>query len=189
MGKSGRKRFEQQFDLDKMIDSYRSLIFRVAPPTILIDMDGTLVDWDSGFYKAWNNRSEINRLKSYYMEDCVDRQYYEEAESLISSKGFFESLSPMPGALEAIKEMIEMGFKIFICSAPIWKSHYCAQDKIHWIRKHLGDSWLDKLIFCSDKTTVRGDLLIDDKPFEYLLHDGKHTMATWKVRFRNNRSA
>jgi hypothetical protein len=27
---------------------------------------------------------------------------------------------------------------------------------------------------------VRGDILIDDKPFEYLSPGGKHTTATWR---------
>jgi hypothetical protein len=30
------------------------------------------------------------------------------------------------------------------------------------------------------QTLVRGDLLIDDKPFELLTPGGKHTTATWK---------
>lgn len=28
---------------------------------------------------------------------------------------------------------------------------------------------------------VAGDLLIDDKPYEFLAPGGKHTTATWKV--------
>lgn len=45
MGKAGKERFNRQFDLDKMVEKYRELLFHVAPPVILIDMDGVLVDW------------------------------------------------------------------------------------------------------------------------------------------------
>ena len=31
------------------------------------------------------------------------------------------------------------------------------------------------------QTTVAGDLLVDDKPFDNLYPHGKHTAATWKV--------
>ena len=79
--------------------------------------------------------------------------------------------------------MDQEGFKIFICTAPILASPYCAQEKLNWIRKHLGDKWLDKVILCQDKTMVAGDLLIDDKPYEYMSPGGKHTTATWKVRY------
>lgn len=100
---------------------------------------------------AWNSRARLFRERSYYMEKCVDPEYYNQAEEIIMSKGFFENLPPMDGALQALKEMNEMGLKVFICSAPIFTSKYCSQEKIQWIQNHLGDSWFDKIIFCLDK--------------------------------------
>lgn len=34
---------------------------------------------------------------------------------------------------------------------------------------------------------VAGDILIDDKPYEFLSPGGKHTTATWKVSNTNNK--
>ena len=31
-----------------MVEKYRELLLQVAPPLILVDMDGCLVDWDQG---------------------------------------------------------------------------------------------------------------------------------------------
>ena len=43
MGENGKKLHATVFDLDIMIDKYRSLIARVSPPVVLIDMDGKTV--------------------------------------------------------------------------------------------------------------------------------------------------
>lgn len=165
MSKASRERFETFFDVELMVGHYRTLINKVAPPVILIDMDGTLVDWDAGFIAAWNKRSPLDRNLSYYMEDCVPVEYKHEAESLMNAEGFFLNLPPMEGALKAVQEMeSEGGLNVFFCTSPLKLSMYCAQDKIDWILMHLGEEWLNKIIICQDKTEIRGDLLIDDKP-------------------------
>ena len=89
-------------------------------------------------------------------------EYKREAELLIHSAGFFESLPVMSGALEALEQMIsgdnafKCKFKVFICTSPVMTSHYCAQEKLNWIRMHLGEVWLDKMILCFDKSAVKG---------------------------------
>ena len=151
MGKAGMKRFSECFDLNIMVDRYRRLIYEVAPPTILVDMDGTLVDWDSGFIAAWNNRSTISRDMSYYMERCCGHEHYRAAELLVHSQGFFENLPPMEGGLQALHDMVNDGLRVYICTTPILTSLYCAQEKLNWVRRYLGECWLDKLILCGDK--------------------------------------
>jgi len=53
---------------------------------------------------------------------------------------------------------------VYICTSAITRSQYCAQEKINWIRRHLGESWIDRILITSNKTLVAGDILIDDKP-------------------------
>lgn len=181
MGQAGLRRYEAMFDLDIMVDAYRQVVLQIAPPTILVDMDGVLVDWDKGFRIAWDNRSTIDRSKSYFMEQCVSAEFKRQAELLILSEGFFENLPPMTGGLDGIREMVDAGYRVLICTSPVMTSRYCAQEKLNWIRNNLGEVWLDKVIICLDKSSIRGDILLDDKPFEHLAPGGKHTTATWKV--------
>ena len=119
----------------------------------------------------------VTHLPNHYFplpqQQCVPAEYYHEAELLMLQEGFFEGLPPMHGAIQAMNEMEESGFKVVICTAPIMTSRFCAQEKINWVRKWLGERWLDKMILTQDKTTVRGDLLIDDKPFDGLSPYGK----------------
>ena len=100
-------------------------------------MDGVLVDWDAGFRKAWQERSDINR-SNYHMEECVPSYLKSTAEEIIRSRGFFESLPPMRGGIESMREMLSEGLRVYICTSPIISSDFCAQEKLSWVRKHLG---------------------------------------------------
>ena len=131
---------------------------------VLVDMDGCLVDWDRGFLEAWDGRSPVNRSISYHMENCVPLEYRDEARRVFHGEGFFRDLPEMEGGITALNEMVETGYRVFICTSPLNRSRYCAQEKIEWVREHLGEVWLQRIIMASDKTKIRGDVLIDDKP-------------------------
>ena len=44
MAEAGRHRFSRQFDVNILVEQYRQLLLRVAPPTLLVDMDGVAFD-------------------------------------------------------------------------------------------------------------------------------------------------
>ncbi|XP_013921867.1 PREDICTED: 5'(3')-deoxyribonucleotidase, mitochondrial-like [Thamnophis sirtalis] len=89
----------------------------------------------------------------------------EKAISIWESKDFFMELDPLPGAVEAVKEMAGLeGTEVFICTSPIKKYRYCAYEKFAWIEKHFGHEFLEHLILTRDKTIVSGHMLIDDRP-------------------------
>jgi len=125
-------------------------------------MDGCLVDWDKGFRKAWGNRPLLPR-KHYEMEECVPPEYREEVQKIYSAEGFFLNLPPMTRGLESIREIAERGYIVHICTKPVL-SRYCVQEKYEWVRKHLGEEWMTRIITTHDKTVCRGTLLIDDHP-------------------------
>ncbi|XP_016141622.1 5'(3')-deoxyribonucleotidase, mitochondrial [Sinocyclocheilus grahami] len=89
----------------------------------------------------------------------------EKAISIWESKNFFIDLEPLPGGVEAVKEMSEMeNTDVFICTSPIKHYSYCPYEKYAWVEKHLGSEFLEQIILTRDKTIVTGDILIDDKP-------------------------
>merc|ERR1711937_204138 len=94
LGEAGRKRVKANFTLSAMVDNYATISRELAPIVVLLDMDGTVVDWDSGFRQAWANRSVIDRTKSYAMEDCVPAEFREECKKIIMGPGFFRHLPP-----------------------------------------------------------------------------------------------
>ena len=144
---------------------------------ILVDMDGVLVDWDKGFHNVWQDRAAINREQSYFMENCVETDAHSnEAVDIYHQKDFFVSLPPMEGSIKALKSMqYQYNFQVYLCTSPVLSSRYCLQEKADWVALHLGAEWLSRMIFTSEKSLVRGDVLIDDKP----RHLMKPTSTSW----------
>lgn len=165
MGKAGREHGLKKFTVDRMVRDYARVARSLAPVTILIDMDGVIVDWDSGFHSEWNGRSPLNRSFSYIMHECVPQNFKEQALEIARKPGFFASLPPYEGAIDAVKHLASLtGFNVFICSCPLVENPTCFEDKVAWVRSHFGPEWVERLILTNDKTAVRGDMLIDDKP-------------------------
>ncbi|NXK10183.1 NT5M protein, partial [Herpetotheres cachinnans] len=89
----------------------------------------------------------------------------EKAISIWESKNFFIELDPLPGAVEAVKQMANLAdTDVFICTSPIKKYRYCPYEKYAWVEKHFGPEFLKQIILTQDKTVVSADLLIDDRP-------------------------
>ncbi|XP_066544870.1 5'(3')-deoxyribonucleotidase, mitochondrial [Amia ocellicauda] len=141
---------------------------------VLVDMDGVIADFEGGFLKKFQAR--------YPKEPCIsleDRRGFwvstqygqlrsdlcEKAISVWESQNFFIDLEPLPGAVEAVKEMSKLkNTDVFICTSPIKKYNYCPYEKYAWVEKHFGHEFLEQIILTRDKTVVSADLLIDDKP-------------------------
>uniref|UniRef100_A0A670Y3X8 5',3'-nucleotidase, mitochondrial n=1 Tax=Pseudonaja textilis TaxID=8673 RepID=A0A670Y3X8_PSETE len=99
----------------------------------------------------------------------------EKAISIWESKNFFMELNPLPGAVEALKEMAELeATEVFICTSPIKKYRYCPYEKFAWIEKHFGHEFLEHVILTRDKTIVSGHVLIDDRGQKHVLFTACH---------------
>lgn len=109
---------------------------------VFIDMDGVIVDFD-GFVKSKGMTSEqIKHVPGVYTE-----------------------MSPMPGALEAVRKIIALGYEVWIATKPATGIAHTYSDKAQWIF-----NWLPELerrvIVTHDKGLLgdKGDYLIDDRP-------------------------
>lgn len=154
---------------------------------ILIDMDGVIADYDQEFLQRWRRRHAdkfyvpLEDRTTFYVKD----EYPEELKPLVAEilleSGFFRDMLPIPGAQEALEEMQEMGFEVFICSSPLSTYRNCVLEKYEWVEKYLGPDWVRQLILTKDKTIIKADFLIDDRPlitgaqeppeWEHILYD------------------
>ncbi|XP_033988923.1 5'(3')-deoxyribonucleotidase, mitochondrial-like isoform X1 [Trematomus bernacchii] len=141
---------------------------------VLVDMDGVLADFEGGFLKKYRAKYPEDPFIS--LQDrrgfWVSTQYgqlrsdlCEKAISIWESKDFFMELEPLPGGLEAVREMAQMeNTDVFICTSPINHIQHCPYEKYAWVEQHLGQGFLEQVILTRDKTVISGDILIDDKP-------------------------
>ncbi|XP_058013513.1 5'(3')-deoxyribonucleotidase, mitochondrial isoform X2 [Ahaetulla prasina] len=144
------------------------------PLRVLVDMDGVLADFEGGFLKKYRARYPdlpyitLDERRGFWVSEQYGKLQPELSEKAISiweSKNFFMELDPLPGAVEALKEMAELeATEVFICTSPIKKYRYCPYEKFAWIEKHFGQEFLDHVILTRDKTIVAGHVLIDDRP-------------------------
>ena len=138
---------------------------------ILLDMDGPLADLEKGMLDNWRRLYPraffvpVEKRTSFYPTDDYPKRLHGKLTKMCSAPGFFLNLRPTPGALSAVKKMLALGLDVRICTSP-FLSYYenCISEKYQWVEFHLGRKFLARIIQTSDKTLVRGDVLIDDKP-------------------------
>ncbi|MDL5351201.1 hypothetical protein [Microbacterium sp. zg-YB36] len=138
---------------------------------ILVDMDGVIADWHHAYDRhvaSYGARSVgIPTFKQQVAWDLNEGRTDDEKtiiREVMTLPGFYAELSPIPGAKQALKALLKQGHDVRIVSAPYISNPTCASDKMAWIAKHYGTHWAQRLILTTDKTFVRGDVLIDDKP-------------------------
>ena len=89
-------------------------------------------------------------------------------------------------------EMISMGLEVFICTSPISAYKNCVLEKYEWVDRVLGSDWVKRIIMTKDKTFVKAEYLIDDKPeitgvenppsWEHILYDRPYNKGMNKRR-------
>lgn len=138
---------------------------------ILIDQDAVIADWGAGFDRPLERYGDdaagIPRSAEQPVWDLNQDRTPREREiiaEVMTEPGFYGQLDPIPGAHDALHWLVDSGHDVRIVSSPYITNPTCASDKMNWIVEHYGTEWADRLILTTDKTVVRGDVLIDDKP-------------------------
>ncbi|MFP6900330.1 MAG: hypothetical protein VCA36_05270 [Opitutales bacterium] len=114
---------------------------------LYVDMDGVLVDFQSG----------INRL------DEETRKRYPNDEDIDEAPGIFSLMDPLEGAIESY-ELLATKFDTYILSTAPWGNPSAWSDKLLWVKKYLGEVAHKRLILSHNKHLCHGDFLIDDRP-------------------------
>lgn len=110
----------------------------------LVDMDGVLVNFETGIQKQ---TPEI-------LEEYEDR--FDEIP------GIFGGMLPMDNAIESYEWLCEH-FDTYIVSTAPWGNNSAWNDKHTWVRKYLGEVARKRLCLTHHKNMVMGDFLIDDR--------------------------
>lgn len=141
---------------------------------LFFDMDGVLVDFDSGVKKL-----DEETKKAY--EGHID-----------DAPGVFAlmDMKDKDDTKEAVKKLAEK-YDIFILSTAPWKNPTALNDKLEWVKRHFGDKegtpFYKRLIFTHRKDLCHGDYLIDDCPDKCgvdkftgeVIHFGSEKFPNW----------
>lgn len=112
---------------------------------IYFDMDGVLVDYESGLAKV---------------DEATKEQYKGNLDEI---PGLFALMDPIPGAAEVVRLLARNNYDLFILTTSPWNNPTAASDKIEWVKKHLDDIFHKRVIITHRKDLLEGDYLIDDR--------------------------
>lgn len=134
-------------------------------------MDGVIADWGHAYGESLDRYGDaaanIPRHRDQRSFNLHEGRTPEESaiiRSVMVEDGFYSRLQPVPGARAALKAMTKAGHDVRIVTSPWVSNPSCASDKLNWVVEHYGQYWGARVIITTDKTLVRGDILIDDKP-------------------------
>ena len=111
---------------------------------LYLDMDNVLVDFKSAIHKISKD------LRSEY------------ADRLDEIPDIFGLMEPMPGAIDAYKELSDI-FDTYILSTSPWENPSAWSDKLLWVKKYLGNHAYKRLILTHHKNLNTGHFLVDDR--------------------------
>ena len=138
---------------------------------VLVDMDGVIADWGHAYGESLDRHGPIAAAIPRHRDQTTFNLHHqrtpEEIEiirAVMIEDGFYSRLRPIPGAKTALKAMLKAGHDVRIVTSPWVSNPSCASDKLNWVVKHYGSHWGARVVITADKTVVRGDYLIDDKP-------------------------
>jgi 5'-nucleotidase len=132
---------------------------------MLIDMDGIVTDFSGPFLRHHNDRTGEKLVINDQTEFNIFKHTYEhilpEFEAMVMRPGFFLELEPLPGAIEALRELNEI-VDVYIGTSPPRKAINGATEKYLWWQKNA--PFIDiRRIGCMDfKHMVDVDIFLDD---------------------------
>jgi glycosyltransferase involved in cell wall biosynthesis len=135
------------------IDLWKTII--LYPKKIIIDFDNTIVDFETRFVERWNYMYDDNRKDmKFILGKKVHDDFFID---------FYEKVIPLDNSIEALKELLHHNYIITIAS--VCENMDVVEQKKIWIRRYLGDVWVDRFIpvFTDDKSSLDFDILIDDR--------------------------
>lgn len=144
-----------------------------------VDMDGTVVDFTTTSFERVEQLYGIKMTKNDAYKPKTAQLVWErmtpeqrakygdhrELYAEICNDGFFLSLKPFSGAVEAVKSMADAGHEIvWITKVLNWERS--AHEKDKWLKKYFPDMKYYKILVDSvhSKQLVNVDVIIDDDP-------------------------
>lgn len=137
---------------------------------VLVDQDNVLADFDGGFLTEWRRQFpdepfvSFEQRRGLYVHKDYPKELRKKVLNICAAPGFIANLPLITGALESVVKLVELDHDVKICASPPLTYKNCVEEKYVWIEKHFGKDFTTRVILTRDKTLVKGDVLIDDKP-------------------------
>lgn len=142
---------------------------------ILLDVDGVVADFVKGLEMVLGHTFSSEDKKHWAVHNRLDRATRNQALEEMADAHFWESLPLMEGAKEGVNYLETMGHQIVWVTSPWPSCESWDSARAKWLEKHfdiIGKK--HHLIIAADKSDVKGDVFIDDKPSHVREWSKKH---------------
>jgi 5'-nucleotidase len=144
---------------------------------ILVDQDEVLAEWGTRILEWYNKDKAIEAKEQGLPPPRVftleDMKHWELKLNLgpgsevylrnyMRYPNFYQDLEPVPGAIDGMKALMDMGHEVKIVTSIPKCAGLAYEGKLQWLREHMPFFPLKKFYAVSEKTEVRGDILLDD---------------------------
>ena len=154
--------------------------------TVLIDADDTIENLCEAWVKYLNEKHNtsvlLTDIKEWDMTKAFPTLSKDEVFEPLFNEELWKRVTPLPGAVENIKKLIDDGHKIVIVTSShpytvSLKWRYVFERYFPFISTH-------DVIFASQKQLIKGDVMVDDAPHNLvggdylkLLFDAPHNQS------------
>lgn len=109
---------------------------------VFVDLDGVLVDFDGFMAKHNLTPDETKRMRGAYL-----------------------AMDPFEEGLKGVRELLGMGYEVWIATKPPTGLPFAYADKVAWVLEHLPEL-RERIILTHDKGLLgdADDFLVDDRP-------------------------
>jgi 5'(3')-deoxyribonucleotidase len=142
---------------------------------ICVDMDEVIADALGEHLHRYNRdfreRVTPGDLEGRWLWDFVPPERQQALSEYLMSEDFFAVLRVMPHA-QRVLERLQSRYEIYIATAAMEvPSSFNA--KFEWLKKYFPFIPASHIVFCGNKSILRGDYLIDDNPRQLRLFRGE----------------
>lgn len=129
----------------------------------LIDLDGTVADYDSALREAMRTLQAPNEPPyADRYTGGVEPPYIEARRKMVQRvPGFWRGLAKLDLGFRVVQELREWGFALHVLTKGPQKNGPAWGEKLEWCQEHLPDA---TVTVTGDKSLVYGRVLFDDYP-------------------------
>ena len=138
--------------------------------TILVDMDDVLEQLVAGWVVYLNRKfgTSVRKedVKDWNMAKAFPGLSYDEVYCPELDDDFWLEVDPMPGADETLRKLIAEGHEIYIVTATLYQTLRSKMENV--LFKYFPYIDWDHVIITSNKQMIKGDVLVDDGPHNFM---------------------
>lgn len=122
-------------------------------------MDGVIADVYTRFFELHEEKYGV-KLTINDVKGRLEALAFTDQRTWVNTAGFFSTVPVMPGSIDALMKLSNH-YDIRIVSMAT-EFPLCLNDKRQWLVEHFPFISWRQMVFCGDKSLIKGEIMIDD---------------------------